>query len=106
MNTRLLALAVVLAVSSIPAALFCGFVDAIVYLLIRSGGNLGISLSADRIVFRSHGGGYSGAFTPQAWFFLVCSMLFVVLVVSLFLLIGKRRTLRKQREQRIESYTV
>jgi len=106
MNKQILVLAVILAISLVPAILFCGFVGAIVYMVILSGRNLEIRFMADRIVFHSHGGGYSGAFMPQIWLFSACLVSFVVFIVSLFLLIRKRRTLRKQRAQKIESYTV
>jgi len=64
MNKQLLVLAVILAISFAPSAMFCGFVGAVVYMIILSGGNLEIRFFDDRIVFHSHGGGYSGAFMP------------------------------------------
>ena len=106
MNKQLKILAVVLAISVIPAALFVGFIGAIVYMLIQSGGNLQIRFFHDRIAFHSRGGHYSGVFMPPLWLFFGCLVSFVVFLVSLFLLIRKRRELRRYRKQKIESYTV
>jgi len=106
MDKQLIVLAVVLGISVIPAALFVGFIGGIVYMFIQSGGSLQIRFFHDRIAFHSQGGHYSGVFSPPLWLFFGCLVSFVIFSVSLFLLIRKRRILRKQREQKIESYTV
>jgi len=106
MNKQLIILAVVLAISVIPAALFVGFIGAIIYMIIQSGGNLQIRFFHDRIAFHSQGGHYSGIFMPPLWLFFGCLVSFIIFLAFLFLLIRKHRELRRHKKEKIESYTI
>jgi len=104
-------LIVILAVAIIPAVLFVGFIGAIIYMIIQSGGQFfEVRLYNDRIMFHARGiglfGWYDGAFMLQIWLFTLCAVSFLISLTSFVLFIKRRRLLKRRDEQTIKTYTI